>query len=561
MTDICADDELASLSEFTFLKENAGQAGVTGALPAVERIDSGRISALKFGDGAPRVVFLHGGGQNAHTWDTVILGLGEPALAVDLPGHGRSAWREDGDYGPKLNATAVEPVVARVRADADLVVGMSLGGLTALRLAATAPELVRKLVLVDVTPSAPERHNEMTEEQKGTVALVQGDRTFPTFEAMLEVTVAAAPHRDRESLRRGVFHNAKRLDDGTWTWRYDSFRKGEGFDGLWDDVPNLTMPTTLVRGANSFFVNDDDAAEFARIAPGFQRVHIVENSGPLRAERPAARADRHPARGARPLRRATALDPPQGCTSRHRRDLRRDLEPRTRPVDRPDRCGCLRRAPAHAELSCTRRPPVHPASRRSPTCRRFRPSGRQPRPVSVGRNPPHGACAAQSARHPQRKVQASACDLRLQVRRRLLQACPQHQRQRVLRRHRQGGVAALDAAGRWRRGAGRRRRFGAGRLRDRRAARRDAHLIGGAGRDAAGHEVHLGRTQQRGRRRRRRRLPAGGGDQLGRPDPARTRRSSTSRSRAAPRSAASSASTTTSPGCCPSRVSRTASCW
>lgn len=279
MTDISADDELASLSEFTFLKENARQAGATGELPAVERIDSAAISALKFGDGTPRVVFMHGGGQNAHTWDTVIIGLCEPALSIDLPGHGRSAWREDGDYGPKLNATAVEPFVRAFAPEADLVVGMSLGGLTALRLAVAAPELVRKLVLVDVTPSAPERHTEMTDEQKGTVALVQGEKTFPTFDSMLEVTVAAAPHRDRESLRRGVFHNAKRLDDGTWTWRYDSFRKGEGFDGLWDDVPNLNTPTTLVRGANSFFVNDDDAAEFARIAPGFQTVHIVEDSG------------------------------------------------------------------------------------------------------------------------------------------------------------------------------------------------------------------------------------------------------------------------------------------
>jgi pimeloyl-ACP methyl ester carboxylesterase len=156
---------------------------------------------------------------------------------------------------------------------------MSLGGLTALRLAVTAPDLVRKLVLVDVTPSAPERHTEMTKAQMGTVALVQGERTFPSFDAMLEVTVAAAPHRDRESLRRGVFHNAKRLEDGTWTWRYDSIRKGEGFEGLWDDVPRLTTPTTLIRGANSFFVNDDDAAEFARRAPGFQGVHIVEDSG------------------------------------------------------------------------------------------------------------------------------------------------------------------------------------------------------------------------------------------------------------------------------------------
>ncbi|BBY94642.1 hydrolase [Mycobacterium gallinarum] len=282
MTDISADDELASLSEFTFLKENAKQAGVTGSLPSVERIDTAAISALKFGDAAPRVVFLHGGGQNAHTWDTVIIGLGEPALSIDLPGHGRSAWREDGDYGPKLNATAIEPVVRAFASDADLVVGMSLGGLTALRLAVTAPELVRELVLVDVTPSAPERHTEMTDEQKGTVALVQGEKSFPSFDAMLEVTVAAAPHRDRESLRRGVFHNARRLDDGTWTWRYDSIRgdKGySGFQGLWDDVPKLTTPTTLVRGANSFFVNDDDAAEFARIAPGFQNVHIVEDSG------------------------------------------------------------------------------------------------------------------------------------------------------------------------------------------------------------------------------------------------------------------------------------------
>ncbi len=34
-----------------------------------------------------------------------------------------------------------------------------------------------------------------------------------------------------------------------------------------------------MRGANSFFVNDDDADEFARTAPGFQRVHVVADSG------------------------------------------------------------------------------------------------------------------------------------------------------------------------------------------------------------------------------------------------------------------------------------------
>ncbi|TDK85133.1 alpha/beta hydrolase [Mycolicibacterium mucogenicum] len=284
-----SDDDLLTLDEFGLLHENAEQIGADGPLPTVARIDDGPISMLKWGVAAPEVVFLHGGGQNAHTWDTVILGLGVPALAIDLPGHGRSAWREDGDYGPKLNAATVAPVIRAHAPEARLVVGMSLGGLTALRIAATEPALVPELVLVDVTPSAPERHEQMTQAQLGAVALVKGERSFPSFQAMLDVTVAASPHRSRNSLRRGVFHNATQLDDGTWTWRYDALRVGDGFVGLWDDVPSITMPTTLVRGAKSYFVHDDDAAAFAAGAPGFQRTHMVPDSGhSVQGDQPAA---------------------------------------------------------------------------------------------------------------------------------------------------------------------------------------------------------------------------------------------------------------------------------
>ena len=276
------EDELTGLSEFSLLSENAEQAGVTGPLPDVERVDAGaaeaRVSALRWGD-APRVVFLHGGGQNAHTWDTVIVGLGEPALAVDLPGHGHSAWREDGDYSPQHNAAALIPVLRDHAAGADLVVGMSLGGLTAIRLAAEAPDLVNELVLIDVTPSALQRHSELTKEQQGTVALMHGEREFPSFQAMLDLTTAAAPHREVKALRRGVFHNSRRLDNGNWTWRYDASRVFPDFAGLWDDVDRLSAPITLIRGGSSGFVTDQDADELDRRATDFRGAHVVENSG------------------------------------------------------------------------------------------------------------------------------------------------------------------------------------------------------------------------------------------------------------------------------------------
>ena len=58
---------------------------------------------------------------------------------------------------------------------------------------------------------------------------------------------------------------------------------------MWDDVPSIAMPTTLVRGANSYFVNDEDAEAFAKGAPGFQRTIVVPDAGhSVQGDQPAA---------------------------------------------------------------------------------------------------------------------------------------------------------------------------------------------------------------------------------------------------------------------------------
>ena len=86
---------MSAYEEFSLLEENAREVGLPwSGPPRVERrfveVEPGRrLSALMWGEGEPELVLVHGGAQNAHTWDTVALALQRPLVALDLPGHGR----------------------------------------------------------------------------------------------------------------------------------------------------------------------------------------------------------------------------------------------------------------------------------------------------------------------------------------------------------------------------------------------------------------------------------------------------------------------------------------
>ncbi|MGK9269430.1 alpha/beta hydrolase [Williamsia muralis] len=279
-------------SEFDLLTENAAELDIDLArIPAVTRIDTdvdgNVVSSLQWTAESPRIVFLHGGGQNAHTWDSVILALGLPALAVDLPGHGHSGWREDHDYRPQPNAVAVAPVIRDLAPDADLVVGMSLGGLTTIAITALEPSLIRRALIVDVSPESPKRVEQLSGADRGTVALVSGPDTYGSRDELIELTAAAAPGRSTSSIRRGVIHNTRELDDGRVQWRYDKMRESIEPGPLWDALSASAIPFTLVRGGASAFVTDDDVAEIVRRRPGTEVIsvpgagHSVQSDAPL----------------------------------------------------------------------------------------------------------------------------------------------------------------------------------------------------------------------------------------------------------------------------------------
>ena len=291
--------------EFSMFHENAEEYGIewTGA-PTVRReeiaLEDGRsLSALVWGEDPPELVFLHGGAQNAHTWDTVALALDRPLVAIDLPGHGHSGPGKHSAVNAFDNAVDVAVAIRQLAPEAEAVVGMSLGGMTTVALAAHAPELVRRMVLVDITPGVS------TERSRHISDFVNGPASFDSFDELLERTLAFHPSRSVSSIRRGILHNAVQQEDGTWVWRYARHRGGLGggegagaggadslgFGPLWDVIEDYPGPVLEARGmlAESV-VGDDDIAELLRRRPDALVVEFANSGHSLQGDEPVALA-------------------------------------------------------------------------------------------------------------------------------------------------------------------------------------------------------------------------------------------------------------------------------
>lgn len=269
--------------EFSFLPAQA--AGLDRPVPPVTRVDltlddGRRLSGLRWGDAPPAVTFLHGAGLNAHTWDTTLLHLGLPALALDLAGHGDSSWREDAAYVARVLAPDVVTALEAWTDGPQVLVGHSLGGLTAAAVAASRPDLVSRLVVVDITPGV-----DPSAGPAEIRAFFAGPTDWASRDELVERALSFGLGGSPEAAARGVFLNSRERPDGRVEWKHhfahlaaaaanggadtstpDAVRAVLASTG-WDDLAGVRAPLTLVRGERGF-VTVPDAEELARRVPG-----------------------------------------------------------------------------------------------------------------------------------------------------------------------------------------------------------------------------------------------------------------------------------------------------
>ncbi|WP_418003240.1 alpha/beta fold hydrolase [Mycobacterium sp. PDNC021] len=228
----------------------------------------------------PTILMLHGGGQNRHSWKNtgqILADAGFHVVALDSRGHGDSDRSPTANYSLETLTGDTLQVIYQIGRPVALI-GASMGGLTSLPVAHEAgPELVTKLVLVDVVPRF---------EKSGSARIrdfmFSGIDGFASLEEAADAVAAYLPHRARPRSVEGLKKNL-RLRDGKWFWHWDP-----AFLTAPDDDPferaemlehaaiNLEIPILLIRGKLSDVVSTEGVQDFLQKVPGAQFVELSD---------------------------------------------------------------------------------------------------------------------------------------------------------------------------------------------------------------------------------------------------------------------------------------------
>jgi esterase len=289
-------DRTAELEMFRKALAIAGLNPPTVTLPEDREVIVGhmRFHYLDWGGSGHPILFLHGGGLTAHTWDVMAVNLRDHfhCIALDQRGHGDSEWSPTVDYGVETQVKDVEGFIAALGLEQPVVIGQSMGGLNSMAYASRRSAKVKALVVVDVGPEINAAGTQAIREYASTL-----EQSSPA--AFLERAVKFNPLRDPAVLQRSLYYNLRELPNGNWGLKHDQRRSSEEAnrrataqrERLSSEVVKISCPTLIIRGAKSQVLTDEAADRFARSLPKARWVRIENAGHNVQGDNPAALLD------------------------------------------------------------------------------------------------------------------------------------------------------------------------------------------------------------------------------------------------------------------------------
>lgn len=232
------------------------------------------LSVSVFGEGPPLIV-LHGLFGSKRNWATVAhrLAVGRRVITVDLRNHGESPWHDAHDY-PAM-AEDVARVIERYAGGHADVLGHSMGGKVAMVLAISHPELVDRLIVVDIAP---------TRSTATPIEFVRAMRGLPleTFSSRLDVKEALADAIPDPAIRGFLTLNVIPGPNGL-SWTVNLAALEAHFDSIlgFPNFPpgmSFTKPTLFLGGGKSAYLRPEHHAEIMRLFPA-AAIQVIEQAG------------------------------------------------------------------------------------------------------------------------------------------------------------------------------------------------------------------------------------------------------------------------------------------
>lgn len=227
------------------------------------------------GAGTPVCVVLHGLLGSSRNWQSAGAALaahGPRVVALDLRNHGESPWSDDASFAAMVQDVLAWLDIAGLTSVH--LLGHSLGGKVAMRLACLHPERVTRLTVVDIAPRA----------YPGRLRL--------EFEAMRQLDLTALTSRKSAdealrltipdwALRQFILTNLTQEASGAWGWKIHRVALEKALPELvGDSLPpgvSFTGPARLIRGGKSDYVTDDDLLLWSQRFPAGDVVTLPES--------------------------------------------------------------------------------------------------------------------------------------------------------------------------------------------------------------------------------------------------------------------------------------------